>query len=652
MVLGPAWTRGEIEAPAGTKEMGGWTAAVYTAEQQARLGVDESGKKLQENAAPAPQPGVQKIVGLVGPAWTRGEVEAPAGTKDMGGWTSAVYTAEQQARLGVDEQGKKVQAASAGVLPTQSVGAVLQALPPPWLTGQMERPAGTEVVGTATFLVFTPEQQARLGVDKHGKATTQLQPQPVVQSTVLTQPMLTQALPPPWLTGQQERPAGTEVQGTATFVVFTPEQQARLGVDKFGKPTQPQPQPTVLTQPRALQALPPQWLSGQAERPAGTEVRGTATFLVYTPEQQARLGVDKSGKAQPRIVQGGLPPPWLSGQMERPAGTEVRGTATFAVFTPEQQARLGVDKYGKAAAQQQPITPAFAAALLGSKTLLHSMVRTQFHRFDLNHNQKLELNELSELAAELYRSLGLPAESMDKEQLQQSVAEHSPSAGQEGMTLEEFGPWFSALLQESLKKAQSTQRSESSSSVLRLTVGTMSGKKETVEVPSFCRIIDLRDAAADALNTPPAQTQLLLGTTILQPPRQTLSDFGLANGAELTAVILSSMKVWRHVYNAQGGSPEYRGYYLVASDEVELDPHKPLKEQWEQLVPADGYPGEGKPAPGQFPVLGFQPDGEAPRKWEANLNEVPVDLEETPMKFFGADGSVEYAVLLPMRGMD
>ncbi len=46
-----------------------------------------------------------KKVGLVGPAWTRGEIEAPVGTKDMGGWQAAVYTEEQQKRLGVDEHG-------------------------------------------------------------------------------------------------------------------------------------------------------------------------------------------------------------------------------------------------------------------------------------------------------------------------------------------------------------------------------------------------------------------------------------------------------------------------------------------------------------------------------------------------------------------
>lgn len=58
--LGPAWTRGEIEAPEGEKSMGSWTAAVYTPEQQARLGVDEEGqptalpRSSSEAAAPPP----------------------------------------------------------------------------------------------------------------------------------------------------------------------------------------------------------------------------------------------------------------------------------------------------------------------------------------------------------------------------------------------------------------------------------------------------------------------------------------------------------------------------------------------------------------------------------------------------------------------
>ena len=108
--VGPAWTRGEIEAPAGEQDMGGWTAGVYTAEQQQRLGVDAQGSKVQTRA-PARAGG---MMGTVGPAWTRGEIEPPAGEQDMGGWTAGVYTAEQQQRLGVDTTGAKVQNAIHG----------------------------------------------------------------------------------------------------------------------------------------------------------------------------------------------------------------------------------------------------------------------------------------------------------------------------------------------------------------------------------------------------------------------------------------------------------------------------------------------------------------------------------------------------------
>ena len=64
---------------------------MYTAEQQARLGVDAEGTKVAR-------------VQALPPAWVRGEIEAPDGEKDMGGYIIGVYTAEQQARLGVDAE--------------------------------------------------------------------------------------------------------------------------------------------------------------------------------------------------------------------------------------------------------------------------------------------------------------------------------------------------------------------------------------------------------------------------------------------------------------------------------------------------------------------------------------------------------------------
>ena len=100
----PPWLRGEMEAPAGVKDMGGWTRGVFTAEQQARLGVDENGQKVEVAASSPNASGVKALP----PPWLTGQMEAPAGTKDMGGWTKAVFTAEQQARLGVNEEGQKL----------------------------------------------------------------------------------------------------------------------------------------------------------------------------------------------------------------------------------------------------------------------------------------------------------------------------------------------------------------------------------------------------------------------------------------------------------------------------------------------------------------------------------------------------------------
>lgn len=62
------------------------------------------------------------MCGAIGPAWTRGEIEKPAGTKNMGSWTAGIYTPEQQQRLGVDEQGNKTSApvAVAALTPTHT----------------------------------------------------------------------------------------------------------------------------------------------------------------------------------------------------------------------------------------------------------------------------------------------------------------------------------------------------------------------------------------------------------------------------------------------------------------------------------------------------------------------------------------------------
>ena len=110
--IGPAWTRGEIEAPAGTQNMGSWTASVYTPEQQERLGVDAQGNATTTAPASTASASSSGNLTVIGPSWTqKSGMEPPKGEKDMGGWKAAIYTEEQQKRLQVDEQGNKLQKA-------------------------------------------------------------------------------------------------------------------------------------------------------------------------------------------------------------------------------------------------------------------------------------------------------------------------------------------------------------------------------------------------------------------------------------------------------------------------------------------------------------------------------------------------------------
>jgi hypothetical protein len=224
----------------------------YTEEQQARLGVDEEGHKVD---APAAAEGKTKALP---PAWLSGSIEKPAGERNHGTYTSLYYTEEQQARLGVDEEGHKV--------PAVAAGGKKKALPPAWILGKIEKPAGVAHHGTYSTLVYTEEQQARLGVDEHGhKVETAAEAEAAPKK---------KALPPPWLSGSIEKPAGERNNGSYTSLFYTEEQQARLGVDEDGHKVEA-PAPAA-----ANKALPPAWLSGSIEKPAGVAHHGSYTTLV------------------------------------------------------------------------------------------------------------------------------------------------------------------------------------------------------------------------------------------------------------------------------------------------------------------------------------------------------------------------------------
>eukprot|EP00729_Bicosta_minor_P011553 gene11553-20600_t len=81
-------------------------AAADAATATASLVVDDSVEvAAEEIGATTAAQASGSWFGSIGLPWTRDEIEPPQGTKDMGSWTAAVYTAEQQSRLTVDERG-------------------------------------------------------------------------------------------------------------------------------------------------------------------------------------------------------------------------------------------------------------------------------------------------------------------------------------------------------------------------------------------------------------------------------------------------------------------------------------------------------------------------------------------------------------------
>lgn len=82
------------------------SAVPMPTEEAVKKAKAEMAKSLEEfPLAGGGCPPPPELAQAIGPAWTRGEIEKPADRRDMGGWIKAVYSAEQQQRLGVDEEG-------------------------------------------------------------------------------------------------------------------------------------------------------------------------------------------------------------------------------------------------------------------------------------------------------------------------------------------------------------------------------------------------------------------------------------------------------------------------------------------------------------------------------------------------------------------
>ena len=103
-----------------------------------------------------------------------------------------------------------------------------------------------------------------------------------------------------------------------------------------------------------------------------------------------------------------------------------------------------------------------------------------------------------------------------------------------------------------------------------------------------------------------------------------------------------SVKMKRHVYNAHGCAPPYRGSYLTATDFVELDASRSLQEQI-HIISDQGHDAQ---------LASFPTDVDAPRRWELSSPgwQLVTDLTKTVQEVFGSNKAV--VVLMPMIGTD
>eukprot|EP00931_Biecheleriopsis_adriatica_P089456 TRINITY_DN6357_c1_g1_i1.p1 TRINITY_DN6357_c1_g1~~TRINITY_DN6357_c1_g1_i1.p1 ORF type:complete len:367 (-),score=103.50 TRINITY_DN6357_c1_g1_i1:191-1291(-) len=362
-------------------------------------------------------------------------------------------------------------------------------------------------------------------------------------------------------------------------------------------------------------------------------------------------------------------PAWTRGEIEKPAGTVNMGSWTKLVYTDEQQQRLGVDEAGKKVQPQPlpsaqpddlpPISPGFAKALLGSDKLVADQCKQYFKKYDANQDKVLELDEIQVMCHDLHSSLGMKL-GLDQQALKESIAETiqlpvdqiAVDGSNLNMGVEEFSHWFKRVLEVSVGASMSpVSDAPVSSPAFDISVKSMSGNSVVVKVTEDTTVGLVAEMAAADLNLPAAQTKIAINGEAM-PAHIMMHQLGIRPGCDfvIEAIVMNTIKVKRFTYNMRGGAPPHRGYALVAGDEMELLADEPLANQG--LAPQDdGYPGA---AFGSNHVYAFQmpKSGSVPQKWEGGMGEVKIDGAQTASQMFGTDGEVAIVELVPMRGMD
>lgn len=295
------------------------------------------------------------------------------------------------------------------------------------------------------------------------------------------------------------------------------------------------------------------WTLGQIERPLGIKDMGSSIkAAVYTQEQQRRscrsCGVGEFGSVAapgsagrasmaPQIV--------MPAQPVRQPVVEDLGSWKITPFgyTSEQEARLGSDHHGSNCSHCHglPVVPptmtsSFGKAVLNSPALLKGLCNMYFRRYDKNRNNTLELNEVHTLCDDLHIGLGMTMSGIPPEALKTSVARFS-RGGTDELSASEFPLWFAETLKESIEANQKIEEQSGTLSFLPFKV--KSGHRvASISAPLDLSMHDVIEGVAAVLELPSSKMCLLNGGKQLPSGETLLSELGLSEQAELTAIVV------------------------------------------------------------------------------------------------------------------
>eukprot|EP00438_Fugacium_kawagutii_P011970 Skav208810 [mRNA] locus=scaffold349:217804:218655:- [translate_table: standard] len=280
---------------------------------------------------------------------------------------------------------------------------------------------------------------------------------------------------------------------------------------------------------------------------------GSWKAAVYTQEQQRRLGVGEFGSvaaptqtSQTASRASTAPQIVLPAQPVRQAVPVVEDLGSWKItpfgYTSEQEARLGSDHHGSNCAHCHglPVVPptmtsSFGKAVLNSPALLKGLCNMYFRRYDKNRNNTLELNEVHTLCDDLHIGLGMTMSGIPPEALKTSVARFSRD-GTDELSASEFPLWFAETLKESI---EANQKIEEQSALSFLPFKVKSGHRvASISAPLELSMHDVIEGVAAVLELRSSNTRLLNGGKQLPSGETLLSELGLSEQTELTAVVI------------------------------------------------------------------------------------------------------------------